>query len=76
MSLSNTHYPVLSTGPEVINLVPCSTQLSMKLILLMNVKNANNCWHFITSEGLKARIIFICLYFSFYEQLNFHAQLS
>ena len=77
MSLRKMHYPLLSTGPEVIKLVPCSTQLSTKFILLMNVKNANNCWHFITtSEGLKARIFFICWYFSFYEQLNFRAKLS
>ena len=29
-----------------------------------------------TYERLKARIFFICRYFSFDEQLNFHAQLS
>ena len=29
-----------------------------------------------TSEGLKARNFFICQYFSFYEQLEFCAQLS
>ena len=29
-----------------------------------------------TSERLKARNFFICRYFSFYEQLKFHAQLS
>ena len=29
-----------------------------------------------TSERFKARDFFICLYFSFYEQLKFRAQLS
>ena len=29
-----------------------------------------------TSERLKVRNFFICWYFSFYEQLKFHAQLS
>ena len=29
-----------------------------------------------TSERLKARKVFICQYFSFYEQLKFRAQLS
>ena len=38
------------TGPVVIKLFPCSTQLSTKFILLVNVENANNynhnCRHF------------------------------
>ena len=29
-----------------------------------------------TSDSLKARIVFIFQHFCFYEQLNFHAQLS
>ena len=29
-------------GTEVIQLFSCSTQLNMKLIMLINVKNANN----------------------------------
>ena len=33
----------ITTGPEVIKLFPCSTQLSTKLILLINV---NNFLHF------------------------------
>ena len=43
----------------------------------------NNFWHFniiskinTTPERLKAKNFFICRYFSFYEQLNFRAQLS
>ena len=34
------------TGPEVIIKFSCSAQLRLKFILLINVKNANNCSHF------------------------------
>ena len=68
-------------GLDVIKLFSCSTQLSMIFIMLINVKMPT--WHFIIlsmintiSEGLKARDFFICRYFSLYEQLKFHAQLS
>ena len=60
----------------------CSTQLSMKFILLINVKMSTivDILTFIsrittTSERLKAINFFICRYFSFNEQL-FCAQLS
>ena len=69
--------------PEVIKLFSCSTQLSTKFILLINVKMPTivGILTFIsmintTSERLKARNFFICRYFSFYEQLKLHAQLS
>ena len=70
----------LTSGPEVIKLFPCSTQLCTKFILLINVKMPT-ILTFIsmvntTSERLKARNFFICQYFSFYEQLKFRAQLS
>ena len=57
-----------------------STQLSMKCTLLINVK-MTTILTFIsmtntTSERLKARNFFIRQYFSFYEQLKNHAQLS
>ena len=64
------HLPVV--GLEVIKLFPCSTQLSMKIILLINVKMRTKCWHFnisminTKSERLKARNFFICRYFSFF----------
>ena len=71
------------SGPEVIKLFPCSTQLSTKFIQLINVKRPTivGILTFIsmintTSERLKAKNFFICWYFSFYEQLKFHAQLS
>ena len=73
----------LQSGPEVIKLFSCSTQLSIKFILLINVKMPTivGILTFIsmintTSEGLKARNFFICRHFSFYEQLKFRAQLS
>ena len=66
-----------------IKLFPCSTELSLKFILLMNIKMRTivGILTFIsmintTSERLKARNFFICLYFSFYEQLKFFAHLS
>ena len=69
------------SGPEVIKLFSYSTQLSIKFILLINVKMPtivdiltfitmiNTC----TSERLKTRHFFICRYFNFYEQLKFRA---
>ena len=72
-----------SSGPEVMKLFSCSTLLSTKFILLINVKMPTivGILRFIsmintTPERLKARNFFICRYFSFYEQLKFHAQLS
>ena len=70
-------------GPEVIKLFSCSTQLSLKFILLINVKMP-------TIVGILtfiSRINYQFLrfepefstkfdYFSIYEQLKFHAQLS
>ena len=60
-----------------------SAQLSTKFILLINVKMLTivGILTFIgiintISDGLKAKNIFICRYFSAYEQLKFHAKLS
>ena len=70
-------------GPEVIKLFSCSTQLSAKFILLINVKMPTivGILTFISmintaSERLKATNFFTFRYFSFYEQLKFRAQLS
>ena len=67
-----------TTGPEVIKLFPCSTQLSTKFILLINVKMPTivGILTFIsmintTSERLKVRYFFICRYFSFMSSWNF-----
>ena len=71
------------SGPKVIKLFSCSTQMSTKFILLINVKMPTivGILTFISkinaaSERLKARNFFICQHFSFYEPLKFHAQLS
>ena len=70
-------------GPEVILLFSSSTQLSMKFIMLINVKMPTivGILTFISMintlyEKLKARNFFTCWYFSFYEQLKLHVQLS
>ena len=70
-------------GPDVIKHFFCSTQLSIKLIMLINVKMPTNVGilTFIsminkTSESLKARKISFFQHFCYYEQLKFCAQLS
>ena len=70
-------------GPEVIKLISYSTQVSTKLILLINVKMPTivGILTFISmintaSERLKASNFFVCMYFSFNELSKFHAQLS
>ena len=70
-------------GPEAIKLLSYSTQLSTKFILLRNVKMPTIVGILTlisrintTSERLKARIFYICPYFSFCEQFKLHAQLS
>ena len=67
---------VKQPGLEVINLFPCSTQLSTNFIMLIKVKMPTivGILTFIsmictTSERLKARYFYICWYFSFYEQV-------
>ena len=66
-----------------MKLFSCSTQLSRNFILLINVKMPTivGILTFVsmintTSDRLKARNIFICRYFSFHEQLKFHAKLE
>ena len=79
--LAVTWYSV-GPGLDVIKKI-CSTQLSMKLILLLNIKMPTIFWHFnimsrinTSYESLKARNTYLFQYFSFYEQLKFDAQLS
>ena len=66
-----------------MKLFSCSSQLSTKFILLINVKMPTivGILTFIsmintTSERLKAKHFFICRYFSFNEQLKCRAQVS
>ena len=70
------------SGPEVIKLFPCSTKLSTKFILFINVKIPAIAGILIfismtntTSERFKQETsLFVGIYF--YEQLSFRAQLS
>ena len=73
----------MNPGCKVIKVFSCSTQLSTKFILLINVKMPTiiGISTFIsmintTPERLKTRNFFVCWDFSFYEQLKFCAQLS
>ena len=69
--------------PVFIKLFSCSTELSMKFIMLINVKMPTIVGILMfmsmintTSEHLKARKVFIFKQFKYYEHLKFHAQLS
>ena len=70
-------------GPEFIKNISCSTQLSTKFILLINVKMPTSVGILTiismintTYDRHKSGNFFICLYLSVYEQLKFRAQLS
>ena len=67
----------MQPGIEVIQLFSCSTQLSIKFILLINVKMPTIVGIFtcISRINITSKI-FIFHHFTFYEQLKFHAQLS
>ena len=74
---------IKAAWPRGYKTFSCSTQLSTKFILLINVKMPTivDILTFIsmintTSERLKARNFYICRYFSFDEQLKFCAQLG
>ena len=73
----------LKTWPPGFKTSLCSTQLSMKFILLINVKMptivgiSTFISRIITSyESLKERNTYLFQRFSFYEQLKFYAQWS
>ena len=70
-------------GPQVIKLFSCSTQLSMKFFLLINVKMPTivGILRFMSRKSSipslsKAAKCWISWYFHTYEHLKFHAQLS
>ena len=74
---------IIACGPKVIKLFPRPTQLSLKFIMLINVKMPTMVGILIfmsmiipRSESLKAIKVFIFQHFSFNEQLEFHAQFS
>ena len=72
------------SGPEVIKLFSCSTQLSMKFFPLINVKMPTIVVGIFTFRSGKNSILGlsepkisqISWYFYTYEHLKFHAQLS
>ena len=67
------------TWPQAYKLLSCSTQPSMKIIMVLNVKMTTigiSTFSSIintTSESLKARNDFNLQHFSFYEQMKVHA---
>ena len=75
--------PISESGPEVIKLLSCSTRLSMKFFILINVKMPTVVG-FLTFMSRKNSILGLCesekslvsWYFYAYEHLKFHAQLS
>ena len=74
---------LIKSGLQVIKLFSCSTQLSIKFIMLINVKMPTivGILSFISkintpSKSLKARKVFFFQHFCFNEQLKIHAQFS
>ena len=59
-------------SPEVINLFSCSAPMSMKCIMLINVKMPTIVSILTFISILKARKVFIFQYIRFYEQFNSH----
>ena len=69
-----------NSGTEILKLFSCSTEMSMKFIMLINVEMSRIVGILIfmrmintTSESLNARKVIIFQHFSFYEQLKFHS---
>ena len=61
MEFENYYY---ITGLEVIKRFSCSTQLSTKFILLINVKMPNNGWHFSTLINFLSNLVCYSLLFN------------
>ena len=83
MTLKQQKVLSVTTGAEVIKLFSCSAQLSLKFILLINVKMPTivgiltfmsriNYWFLSFETEFSTNFD----YFNIYEQLKFHAQLS
>ena len=71
------------SDPEVIKLFSCSTQLSMKFILLINLKILTIFFKLLSCSTQLSMLSWVehekslnCWYFYFYDQVKFHAQLS
>ena len=72
-----------TTGPEVIKLFPCSTQLSMKFVQLINLKLLTIANSFLLNiaeyenfSANKYENANYCWHCHIYLQRKFHAQLS
>ena len=65
----------LTSGPEVIKIFSCATQLSMEFFLLRNVKMPTNVGILTFMSG-KNSILGLSGHFYTSENLKFHAQLS
>ena len=73
---------VMQTGPEVIKLFSCSSQLSIKFLMLIRIKISRNL-AFLGSDKPKMLsfpliLTFMsnCWHFNIYEQEKFHTRLS
>ena len=78
-----TSYVVPRPGPEVRKLFSCSTQLSMKFVLFINLKILTKVLNFFhaqlswaSSAELSMKKVLFFWYFYLYDQVKFHAQLS
>ena len=72
------HHAEAKSGPEVIKLFSCSTQLSMNFQMQLSIK-VSEIWLFLGSD--KPRMLFFllinnCWHFNIYELEKFHAELS
>ena len=59
MSMKTKCIRMAITGPEIIKLFPCSTQLCMKLKMLTSIKNIKQISNFLGSD--KPRMLFFLL---------------
>ena len=82
-SRSGTYHICDQPSLEITQNFSCSTELSMKFIMLINGKMPTFVGILTsismintTSESAKQENIFICQHLSFYKQLKFYAQLS
>ena len=78
-----TSYVVPRPGPEVRKLFSCSTQLSMKFVLFINLKILTKVLNFFhaqlswaSSAELSMKKVLFFWYFYLYDQVKFHAELS
>ena len=74
--LNNLKNLCFHPGPEIIELFSCSTQLSMKFILLINVKMPTIVGILTFISMIKARKFFFFFQQCTFYEIKFHTQLS